>query len=352
MLQCVMARTVARAHLQPAAVGAGRETSMKAVVIETTGGPEVIVLRDVETPVPGQGQILIRNEAIGLNYIDVYHRTGLYPLSLPSGLGGESAGTVEAVGPGVSRFAVGDRVASATGGLGAYAEMRLVDADRAVRIPDALSTEVAAAVMLKGLTAEFLIRRAFRVEAGMSILVQAAAGGVGSLLSQWASSLGARVIGTAGSEDKAAFARANGCDAVILYRHEDVAERVRALTDGKGVSVVYDAVGAATFDCSLASLARRGMLVSFGNASGPVPPVPPLKLSQGGSLYLTRPTLFDYVATVDELDAAWTALTDVLISGAVTPHIGARFDLADVQAAHRALEARETVGSTILLPGA
>lgn len=323
---------------------------MKAVRISETGGPEVLHLVDVDITDPGPGAIRVRHEAIGLNFLETYQRSGLYQIPIPGGLGQEAAGVVEAVGPGVTRFAPGDRVAYASGPPGAYAEAHVVRADRAVRVPTAVSFEVAAASLLKGMTAEYLLRRTFRVESGMTILVHAAAGGVGSLLSQWAASLGARVIGTAGSAEKAEFARAAGCAEIILYREEDVAARVRDLTNGAGVPVVYDSVGAATLDASLASLGRRGMLVSFGNASGPVPPIPPLRLSQGGSLYLTRPTLADYIGAEEELDASAAALFDVVERGDVAVHIGARFPLAAVREAHEALEARRTTGSSILVP--
>ncbi|KQW79835.1 quinone oxidoreductase family protein [Brevundimonas sp. Root1279] len=323
---------------------------MQAVRISETGGPEVLRLVEVETPEPGPGEIRVRHHAIGLNFIEIYQRSGLYSIPLPGGLGQEAAGVVEAVGPGVTRFATGDRVAYASGPPGAYAEAHVVRADRTVRVPERVSFEVAAASMLKGMTAEYLVRRTFRVEAGMTILVHAAAGGVGTLLSQWAVSLGARVIGTAGSPEKAAFARSVGCAEVIQYREEDVAARVRELTAGEGVPVVYDSVGAATFEASLASLSRRGCLVSFGNASGPVPPVSPLRLSQAGSLYLTRPTLGDYVATEVELDASAAALFDVIERGVVTVEIGARFPLAEVRKAHETLESRRARGSSILLP--
>lgn len=323
---------------------------MQAVRISETGGPEVLRLVEVETPEPGPGEIRVRHHAIGLNFIEIYQRSGLYSIPLPGGLGQEAAGVVEAVGPGVTRFAAGDRVAYASGPPGAYAEAHVVRADRAVRVPERVSFEVAAASMLKGMTAEYLVRRTFRVEAGMTILVHAAAGGVGSLLAQWAVSLGARVIGTAGSPEKAAFARSVGCAEVIQYREEDVAARVRELTAGEGVPVVYDSVGAATFEASLASLSRRGCLVSFGNASGPVPPVSPLRLSQAGSLYLTRPTLGDYVSTEAELDASAAALFDVIERGVVTVEIGARYPLANVRKAHETLEGRGARGSSILLP--
>lgn len=323
---------------------------MLAIQAVRTGGPEVLEAADLPVPTPGPGQILIRNKAIGLNYIDTYFRTGLYPAKLPAVLGLEGAGVVEAVGEGVSRFKAGDRAAYGNGPMGAYAEYHVVQAERAVHIPDGVDEETAAAAMLKGMTAEFLLRRCFSVKAGDAILVHAAAGGVGQILVQWAVSLGARVIGTAGSADKAALAKALGCEDVILYRDEDVAARVKALTGGAGVRVVYDGVGAATFEGSLSSLGRRGMLVSYGNASGPAPAVAPLRLSQGGSLFLTRPTLFDYVATTPELDASAAALFAVIASGAVNIQVGQKFALQDARKAHEALEARETSGSTLLIP--
>lgn len=323
---------------------------MKAVQAREIGGPEVLEVVDVQEPEPKAGEVRVRIEAAGLNYIDVYFRTGLYPARLPSILGVEGAGTVDAVGEGVTRVAVGDRVGFASGGLGAYAESQCVPADKVVRLPDDVDTRTAAAILLKGMTTESLIRRCRPVRPGETILVHAAVGGVGLLMCQWAKALGARVIGAVGSEAKAEVARAHGCDHVILYRTEDVATRVREITGGMGVPVVYDSVGASTFEGSIKSLARRGMLVSFGNASGPVPPVPPLTLSRGGSLYLTRPTLFDYTATVEELDASATALFEVVRSGAVKVEIGLELPLAQARRAHEALEARETIGATLLIP--
>lgn len=323
---------------------------MLAIQAVRTGGPEVLEAADLPVPTPGPGQILVRNTAVGLNYIDTYFRTGLYPAKLPAVLGLEGAGVVEAVGEGVTRFKAGDRAAYGNGPMGAYAEYHCVPAERAVQIPDGIDEATAAAAMLKGMTAEFLLRRCYPVKAGDAILVHAAAGGVGQILVQWAVSLGARVIGTAGSADKAALARELGCEEVILYRDEDVAARVKALTGGAGVRVAYDGVGAATFEASLSSLGRRGMLVSYGNASGPAPAVAPLRLSQGGSLFLTRPTLFDYVATTPELDASAAALFAVIASGAVKIGIGQRFALKEARAAHEALEGRETSGSTLLIP--
>ncbi len=323
---------------------------MLAIQATKAGGPDVLEAIDLPTPSPGPGQILIRHKAIGLNFIDTYQRSGLYPIPFPAVLGQEAAGVVEAVGEGVTRFKAGDRAAYGTGPLGAYAEAHLVPADRAVKLPDSLSFEAGAAMMLKGMTVEFLIRRCHTVLSGETILVHAAAGGVGTLMTQWASALGAHVIGTVGSAAKADHARAHGCQHVILYGEEDVAARVREITGGKGVPVVYDGVGAATFEASLASLSRRGMLVSFGNASGPAPAIEPSRLARGGSLFLTRPTLFDYVATTPELDASAAAVFDVVASGQVKVEIGQTFALKDARKAHQALEGRATSGATLLLP--
>lgn len=323
---------------------------MRAVRFEKTGGPEVLTLTEVEIPSPKAGEILIRQQAIGLNFIDTYHRSGLYPVKLPSGLGMEGAGVVEAIGDGVTRHVPGDRVAFASGPIGAYAEFHVTSADRAVKLPDGVSAEVGAAALLKGMTAEFLLRRQFPVQAGQTILVHAGAGGVGSVLVQWAKALGATVITTVGSRDKAERVRMLGADHVILYREEDVAAEVRRITGGAGVPVAYDSVGAATFEATLGSLARRGMFVSFGNASGPVPPVDPLKLMRGGSLIFTRPTLFDFTATVEELDASASALFDVIATGRVQIEVGQTFALADARAAHEAMESRGTVGASLLIP--
>lgn len=323
---------------------------MLAIQAVRTGGPEVLEAVELPVPAPGPGEILIRQEAAGLNFIDTYQRTGLYPVKLPAVLGLEGAGVIEAVGEGVSRFAVGDRAAYGNGPLGGYAQYHVVPEARAVQVPDGVDGATAAAAMLKGMTAEFLLRRCYPVRPGDAILVHAAAGGVGAILVQWAKALGARVIGTAGSAEKAALARAAGCEEVILYREEDVAARVRDLTGGAGVRVVYDGVGKDTFEGSLNSLGRRGMLVSFGNASGPAPAVEPLRLSRGGSLFLTRPTLFDYVATTAELDESAAALFAVIASGAVKVEIGQTFPLAQARQAHEALEARRTTGSTLLIP--
>jgi NADPH2:quinone reductase len=323
---------------------------MRTVRLSHTGGPEVLEVVDIPAPTPGAGQILVRNQAIGVNFVDTYYRSGLYPVALPSGLGVEGAGVVEAVGPGVTRFQVGDLAAYASGPMGAYAELHAVPADMAVRPPPGIDARIAAAVLLKGMTAEYLIRRLHVVQPGETILVHAAAGGVGSILVQWAKALGARVIATVGSEEKAERARALGADHVILYRNQDVAAEVRRITGGAGVPVAYDSVGAATFEGTLASLSRRGLFVSFGNASGSPPPVEPGRLQRMGSLFFTRPTMAHYVSTPDELDQSAGDLFHVMTSGAVRIDIGQTFPLAEARRAHQALEARETVGASLLIP--
>ena len=322
---------------------------MLAIQISRTGAPDVLETVDLPIPEPGPGQVRLRHEAIGINFIDTYHRTGLYPLKLPVTLGQEAAGVVDAVGEGVTNFKLGDRGAY-TGMFGGYAEYNVVPAARLLPLPKGVSAETAAGSLLKGMTAEFLLRRCRPVKAGDTILVHAAAGGVGAILCQWGKALGAHVIGAVGSEEKAALARQHGCEHVILYRSEDVAARVREITSGAGVPVVYDGVGAATFEASLSSLARRGMLVSFGNASGPAPAIEPGRLSRMGSLFLTRPTLFDYVAKPEELSESSAALFHVIETGAVKIDIGQRFALKDARKAHEALEARDTTGSSILVP--
>jgi NADPH2:quinone reductase len=324
--------------------------AMKAIRINATGGPEVMRLVDVELPPPGKGEVRIRHKAIGLNYIDTYHRGGLYKLPLPSGIGLEAAGVVEAVGEGVASLKVGDRVAYGNGPIGAYSEARNAPANRVSRVPDGIDDETAAAMMLKGMTVRYLLRQTYKVKAGDTILLHAAAGGIGLIATQWAKALGATVIGTAGSEAKAELARKAGCDHVILYRTDDVAKRVREITGGKGVAVVYDGVGAATFMSSLDSLALRGLLVSFGNASGPVRSFDLGILAAKGSLYVTRPTLNSYVATDAELQENAEELMSVVASGKVKIAINQRYPLGDAVKAHQDLEGRETTGSTILLP--
>ena len=314
--------------------------------ITRTGGPEVIEWIDVDLPDPAPGEVRMRNTAVGLNYIDTYYRTGLYPTKLPGGLGSEAAGVVEALGAGVTGLAIGDRVGTFGPGLGAYATARNVPADTLLPLPDDVDNRTAAAILLKGCTAEFLIERCARVQAGQTVLVHAAAGGVGHLLVGWLKAIGATVIGTAGNEEKAAQARAAGADHVILHKSEDTAARVREITGGKGVPVVLDGVGGATWTASLDSAAKRGLIVSFGNAGGVVNGVNLGVLAAKGSLFVTRPTLFDYAehrqAMVDRVFA-------MLAQGAFKPEIGQTFALEDAADAHRALEAGETFGSSVLL---
>jgi len=323
---------------------------MKAIRFAKTGGPEVLTLEDIELPPPSRGQVRVRHTAIGVNFIDTYQRSGLYPVALPSGLGLEAAGIVEALGEGVTTLTVGDRVAYCTGPLGAYAEANNVAADRVVKLPAGVSEEAAAAAMLKGMTAQYLLKRTFPVQRGQTILIHSAAGGVGLIAGQWAKYLGATVIGTVGSDDKIALAKANGYDHVLNLRTDHWVERVRALTDGEGVPVVYDSVGKDTFAGSLDCLAPRGMMVSFGNSSGAVPSFEPGILSLKGSLYLTRPTLFHYTRTTEELQETADDLFAVIVSGVVKIAINQRFALADARAAHEALHSRKTTGATVLIP--
>lgn len=322
----------------------------QAIRFHRTGGPEVLQWETVEVPAPAPGEARVRHHAVGLNYIDTYHRSGLYPVPLPSGIGLEAAGVVEAVGEGVTDLVAGDRVAYAGGALGAYAEVRNIAADRLVKLPPALSFEQGAAMMLQGLTAQYLLRRTYRVQAGDTILIHAAAGGVGLLVCQWAKALGATVIGTVGSDEKAALARAHGCDHPIVYTREKFAERVREITGGAGVPVVYDSIGADTFMDSLTCLRPLGTMVLFGAASGPVPPFDIGLLAKMGSLFLTRPTLFTYSAQRADLLAMAAELFDVVAGGQVKIEVNQRYALADAAQAHRDLEARRTTGSTILLP--
>ena len=320
-----------------------------AIRFDQTGGPDVLQWVPLEVPPPGPGEVSLTHTAVGLNYIDTYHRSGLYPVPMPSGLGCEAAGVITAVGDGVDGFSVGDRVAYAGGPLGAYAEARTLPASVLVRLPDAISDEVAAAVMLQGLTAQYLLRQTYPVEAGETILVHAAAGGVGLLMCQWAKHLGVTVIGTVGSPEKAALAKANGCDYTILYRQDSFLDAVKDITGGEGVPVVYDAVGKDTFMDSLACLQPMGTMVSFGNASGAVPPIDIGILAKMGSLFLTRPTLFSYIADRERLDAMAADLFNVIAKGAVKVQINQRYPLADAAQAHRDLEARNTTGSTVLV---
>ena len=325
-----------------------------AIVVGRLGGPEVLEWKEDGTKDgtgdPGPGEVLVRHTAIGLNFIDVYHRTGLYPMQLPFTPGVEAAGVVEKVGPAVEELKPGDRVAYLQASPpGSYRESRVFPADKLFELPDEIDDATGAAIMLKGCTVEYLVRRTFPVKEGDWALVHAAAGGVGLLLCQWLAALGAHVIGTVGSEEKAELVKKNGCEHAVLYRSEDVAARVKQITDGRGVDVAYDSVGKDTFQGSLDSLRPRGMMVSFGNASGPVDPIAPLLLMQKGSLFLTRPTIGHYYRNREESAEGVAALFDVVSSGKVQPHIGSRYPLREAAEAHRALEARETVGSTVLV---
>ncbi|MFA7605388.1 MAG: quinone oxidoreductase [Rhodocyclaceae bacterium] len=321
-----------------------------AIRFHQTGGPEVLQWETVVLPEPAPGEVRVRHHAVGLNFIDTYHRTGLYPVALPSGIGLEAAGVVEAVGDGVTDLAPGDRVAYAGGPLGAYAEVRNMPADRLVRLPESISFEQGAAMMLQGMTAQYLLRRTYRVQPGDAVLIHAAAGGVGLLVCQWARALGATVIGTVGSDEKAALARANGCDHAIVYTRESFVERVREITHGRGVQVVYDSIGKDTFMGSLDCLAPLGTMVLFGAASGPVPPFDLGLLAQKGSLFVTRPTLFTYTARRDDLLASAQEVFDMVGGGQLNIDIRQRYPLSDAAQAHRDLEARKTTGSTVLLP--
>lgn len=323
---------------------------MKAIRISETGGPEVMKRVDVDLARPGAGEVRVNQTAIGLNYIDTYHRSGLYPVALPSGIGLEAAGVVEELGPGVTGLAVGDRVAYGTGPIGAYAEARNLPAARLTRLPASISDETAAGMMLKGMTVRYLVRATYKVQPGDTILLHAAAGGVGLLLSQWAKALGATVIGTVGSAEKIATAKAHGCDHVINYSSEDTVARVKEITGGKGVPVVYDGVGQATLLTSLDCLRPRGLLVSFGNASGPVKALDLGLLSAKGSLYVTRPTLMTYTATDADLKETADDLVQMVASGKLKVPVNQRYALSDAVQAHRDLEARRTTGTTVLLP--
>ncbi|MBN3789692.1 quinone oxidoreductase [Burkholderia sp. Ac-20353] len=322
----------------------------KAIRYDQAGGPEVMKWVDVEVGEPQAGEVRITQHAVGLNYIDVYFRTGLYPQPLPGGLGMEAAGEVTAVGAGVTAFKPGDRVAYVGQPPGAYAQERVMPAERLVRLPDGISYDDAASVMLQGLTAHYLLRRTYPVKAGDTILIHAAAGGVGLLVCQWAKALGATVIGTVGSDEKAELAKAHGCDHPIVYTRENFTQRVKEITNGAGVPVVYDSIGKDTYVGSLDCLAPLGYFVSFGNASGPLPPIDSKEFSSRGSLFFTRPTLFSYIAKRADLEAAAAELFDVILSGNVKTSINQRYPLAEVARAHADLEARKTTGSTILVP--
>lgn len=324
-------------------------TFTQAIRIHRFGGPEVLQWEEVPLPAPAAGEVTIRQTAVGLNFIDTYHRSGLYPLTLPAVIGAEAAGVVEALGPGASGVAVGDRVAYAGLPPGAYAARRNWPAERLVKLPAGISGEVAASAMLKGLTAWYLLRRSYRVQAGDAVLLYAAAGGTGTLVSQWAAALGARVIGVVGSAAKAALARQHGCAETVLSGDPDFVKKVRDLSGG-GVAVAYDSVGRDTFFQSLDCLRRHGTMVSFGNASGPVEPFSPMELAKRGSLHLTRPSLFDFIATRADLEEGTGELFDAIGRGAVRIAIGQRYPLRDVARAHQDLEGRRTTGATILEP--
>jgi len=325
-------------------------TTAKVLKFASAGGVEVLSLNDEAVPAPSEGQLLLAQEAIGVNYIDVYHRTGSYPLPLPSGLGVEGAGVVTAVGPNVAGFKVGDRVVYAGGPPGAYATVRLIPAARAVRIPDGISSIDAAALFFKGLTVEYLIRRAFKVNAGDNVLFHAAAGGIGLIACQWLKSINANVIGTMSSDEKASLAKANGCTHTIVYSRENFVDRVKEITGGQGVPVVYDSVGATTFMGSLDCLQPRGIMVNFGTASGPVPPFDIGILGAKGSLYLTRPSIAHYTAKREELEKSAEAVFDVMKRGVIKPVGLKKYSLADAKTAHVELEGRKTAGSLVLLP--
>jgi NADPH2:quinone reductase len=318
--------------------------------IEQHGGPEVIQWVDVDLPDPGPGEVRIRSTAVGLNFIEVYQRTGLYQLKLPSGLGTESVGVVEALGEGVTDVAIGDRVGTFGPTIGSYATHRNLLAENLIKLPESIDDRTAAAILLKGGTTEFLIERCAKVQPGWTVLVHAAAGGVGHLAVGWLKAIGATVIGTVGSPEKAERARRAGADHVIQYREHDIAESVREITGGDGVEVVLDGVGAATWEASLKSARRRGLIVSYGNASGPVTGVALGQLNTNGSLFVTRPTMFHYYATKPERDAGFARVFEMLAKGAINPEIGQTFALEDAAEAHRQLEAGKTEGASVLLP--
>ena len=322
----------------------------KAIQITETGGPEVMRLVNIDVPHPAPGEIQLRQTAVGLNYIDTYHRSGLYPLPLPAGIGMEGAGVVEAVGAGVKGFKPGDRAAYGVGPRGAYAERRNIPAARVVKLPKSIGDEMAAGMMLKGLTVRMLLRAVYKVKRGDTVLFHAAAGGVGVLFTQWAKAMGVKVIGTVGSDDKIAVAKAHGCAHVINYRSEDVVARVKEITGGAGVPVVYDGVGQSTFMTSLDCLKPRGLLVVFGNASGPVKSFDLGLLASRGSLYVTRPTVMTYTASDKELAVSAKDLIEIVKSGKVKIPVNQRYALADAAKAHRDLESRATTGTTILIP--
>ena len=321
-----------------------------AIRINANGGPDVLTWEDVTVGDPGPGEARIRHTAIGVNYIDTYHRSGLYKLALPSGIGSEAAGVVEALGSGVDWLKPGDRVAYCGGPLGSYSEVRVMPAERLVKLPDGISDRVAATLMLKGFTVQYLFRQTHRLKDGETILFHAAAGGVGLIACQWARALGVTMFGTVGSDEKAALAKANGCAQTIVYTRENFVERVKALTGGKGVPVVYDGVGKDTFPASLDCLSPRGLFVSYGNASGPVPPFDIMLLTAKGSLYVTRPTLVTYTAKREDIAAMAKELFNLVLAGKIVSEPRQTFALKDAASAHQALESRATTGATVLIP--
>jgi NADPH2:quinone reductase len=322
----------------------------QAIRFHRTGGPEVLTLESVDVGKPGRGEVRMRNTAIGVNFIDTYQRSGLYPMQLPSGLGTEAAGVVEEVGEGVDWLKPGDRVATCTSPVGAYSTERNLPADKLVKLPDGIEERTAAAMMLKGLTEQYLFRQTYPLKAGQTILFHAAAGGVGLIACQWARALGVTMIGTAGSDEKAALARQHGCAHTIVYTRENFVERVKEITNGKGVPVVYDSIGKDTFPASLDCLSPRGFFVSFGSASGPVPPFNIMMLSQKGSLYATRPTLFTHAANRESLNAMASELFALVKEGKIKPDARQTFPLSEAAEAHRTLESRKTTGATLLIP--
>ena len=322
----------------------------KAIVVEETGSPSVMKWRDVEVRRPGKGEVTVRAKAIGVNFIDIYQRSGLYPMPLPFTPGGEMCGEIEAVGTGVSGFKIGDRVATGTAGSGCYAEIRNIDAGKLVKVPKEIPNDVAASMMLQGMTVQFLIRQVYKIGKGDTILIHAAAGGVGLILCQWAKHLGATVIGTVGSPGKARLAKAHGCDYPIIYSRENFVDRVRKITKGEMLPVVYDSIGKATWPASLDCLHKRGLFVSFGNASGPTPAIDPLILMQKGSLSMTRPTLFDFADTPERMRKMAGDVMKVIKSGAVKVEVNHKYSLREAARAHRDQAARKTTGSIVLEP--
>jgi NADPH2:quinone reductase len=322
----------------------------QAIRFHRTGGPEVLTLESVDVGKPGRGEVRMRNTAIGVNFIDTYQRSGLYPMQLPSGLGTEAAGVVEEVGEGVDWLKPGDRVATCTSPVGAYSTERNLPADKLVKLPDGIEDRTAAAMMLKGLTVQYLFRQTYPLKAGQTILFHAAAGGVGLIACQWARALGVTMMGSAGSDEKAALARQYGCAHTIVYTRENFVERVKEITNGKGVPVVYDSIGKDTFPASLDCLSPRGFFVSFGSASGPIPPFNIMMLSQKGSLYATRPTLFTHAANRESLNAMASELFGLVKEGKIKPDARQTFPLAQAAEAHRTLESRKTTGATLLIP--